>query len=264
MNKRIIAILTLAILTIGLLGGCAKENKVLKVSATSAPHAKMLEYIKGDLEKQGITLELKVVDDYNIHNRALHEKEVDANFFQHIPYLESQVAEFKYEIESLAKIHIEPMGIYSEKITALDELTEGSIIALPNDPSNESRALALLHRNGIIELNDVNNQAATILDINNNPKGIVFQEMEAAALPMVLQDVDCAVINTNFALQKGLSPTEDAIAIEDADSPYANILAIRKGEGDREDLKALSEALTSDKMKEFIEETYKGEIVPVF
>lgn len=264
MKKKIISILTLAIITVGLLGGCAKESKVLKVSSTSAPHAKMLEYIQGDLEKQGITLELKVVDDYNIHNRALHEKEVDANFFQHIPFLESQVAEFKYDIETFAKVHIEPMGVYSEKITSLDELKEGSIIALPNDSSNESRALALLHRNGIIELNDVNNQAATILDIKSNPKGIVFQEMEAAVLPMILQDVDAAVINTNFALQKGLSPTEDAIAIEDANSPYVNILAIRKGEEDREDLKALAEVLTSDKMKEFIEENYEGEIVPAF
>ncbi|NLK98944.1 MetQ/NlpA family ABC transporter substrate-binding protein [Defluviitalea saccharophila] len=262
--KKILSVLTLVLLTVGILGGCAKENKVLKVSATSAPHAKMLEYIKDDLAKQGITLELKVIDDYNIHNRSLHEKEVDANFFQHIPYMEAQMAEFGYELETLAKVHIEPMGIYSEKITSLDELKEGAVIALPNDPSNESRALALLHRNGVIELNDVNNQAATVLDIKNNPKNITFQEMDAAALPMVLQDVDCAVINTNFALQKGLSPTKDALAIEDADSPYVNILTIRKGDGNREDLKALAEALTSEKMKKFIEDNYNGEIVPVF
>jgi len=262
--KKIISVLTLVLLTIGILGGCAKESKVLKVSATSAPHAKMLEHIKDDLAKQGITLEIQVIDDYNIHNRSLNEKEVDANFFQHIPYMEAQMAEFGYDLEVLAKVHIEPMGIYSEKITSLDELKDGAVIAIPNDPSNEARALALLHRNGVIELNDVNNQSATVLDIKNNPKNITFQEMEAAALPMVLQDVDCAVINTNFALQKGLSPTKDAIAIEDADSPYVNILTIRKGEGNREDLKALADALTSEKMKKFIENNYNGEIVPVF
>ncbi|WP_058486673.1 MetQ/NlpA family ABC transporter substrate-binding protein [Defluviitalea phaphyphila] len=270
MNKKIIAILTLAILTIGILGGCSKEsneaeeNTVLKVSATSVPHAQMLEYIKDDLKEQGIELDIMVIDEYNTHNRALQEKEVDANFFQHIPFLEKQIAEFGYDLEVLAKVHIEPLGVYSEKVTSLDELEEGAVIAIPNDTSNEARALALLHNNGLIELNDVNDQTATILDIKNNPKGLVFQEMEAAALPMILQDVDAAVINTNFAIKAELSPTEDALAIEDANSPYVNVLVIRKGEADREDLKALAEALTSDKMKKYIEDNYNGEIVPVF
>lgn len=264
MKKALLFILLVGILGVSILSGCAGREKTLKVSATSVPHAEMLEYIKDDLEKQGIKLEIIVTDDYPIHNRSLAEKEVDANFFQHIPYMEAQIDEFGYEIEAIGKIHIEPMGMYSNKIKSLDELKENAVIAVPNDPTNEARALALLHKYGVIKLDDVTNMTATVLNIVENPKNIKIQEVAAEMLPRTLEDVDAAIINTNYALQADLNPMKDAIIIEDADSPFVNIVAARKGEGDREDLKALVEALTSDKMRAFIEEKYGGSIVPVF
>jgi len=264
MKKLLAILLVIGVLSVGFLTGCGQKEQTLKVSATSVPHAEMLEYIKDDLAEQGINLEIIVTDDYPIHNRSLAEKETDANFFQHMPYLEAQIKEFGYEIESIGKVHIEPMGLYSNTIKSLDELKENAVIAVPNDPSNEARALALLHRNGVIKLDDVENMEATVLNIVENPKNIQIQEVAAEMLPRTLEDVDAAVINTNYALQAGLNPTKDAIIIEDADSPYANIVAARKGEGDREDLKALVKALTSEKMKKFIEEHYGGSIVPAF
>lgn len=264
MKKLLTILLVIGLLSAGLLTGCGKGDQTLKVSATSVPHAEMLEYIKEDLAEQGINLEIIVTDDYPIHNRSLSEKETDANFFQHFPYMEAQIAEFGYEIESIGKIHIEPMGLYSRTIQSLDELKENAVIAVPNDPSNEARALALLHKNGVIKLDDVDNPEATALNIVENPKNIQIQEVAAEMLPRTLEDVDAAVINTNYALQAKLNPMEDAIIIEDADSPFVNIVAARKGEADREDLKALVKALTSDKMKKFIEENYGGSIVPAF
>ncbi|NLP45847.1 MAG: ABC transporter substrate-binding protein [Epulopiscium sp.] len=268
--KKIFKTTALSILFIfTLLGmvGCSKTtetNNKIKVAVTSVPHAEILEHIKPELEKQGIQLELTVTDDYNVHNRALAEKEVDANFFQHLPYLEEQIREFNYNIQEFGKIHIEPLGIYSKKITSLDELPDGATISIPNDPTNEARALALLHRNGLIEMNDLNNLSATIIDIKSNPKNFKFQEIDAAMLSRTLDDVEAAVINTNFALAAELNPANDALAIEDADSPYANVLTIRKGDENRKELQLLKEVLMSDLVKDFINEKYKGAIIPVF
>lgn len=260
-----ISILSALIFT-GVIGcgrGTGGSDKI-KVSVTSVPHAEILEHIQPELEKRGVTLELTVTDDYDVHNRALAEKEVDANFFQHSPFLEEQIEEFGYEIQEFGKIHIEPLGIYSKKITSLSNLSDGATISIPNDPTNESRALALLHRNGLIEMNDLNNLKATIIDIKSNPKNFKFQEIDAAMLSRSLDDVDAAVINTNFALAADLNPSDDALAIEDADSPYANVLTIRKGDENRKELQILKEVLTSDEVKDYINEKYEGAIVPVF
>ena len=247
--------------------GCGKsagEDDKIKVSVTSVPHAEILEHIQPELAERGVTVELTVTDDYNVHNRAVAEKEVDANFFQHSPFLEDQIQEFGYEIQEFGKIHIEPLGIYSKKITSLNDLPDGATISIPNDPTNEARALALLHRNGLIELSDLDNLSATIIDITSNPKNFKFQEIDAAMLSRSLDDVDAAVINTNFALAADLNPSDDALAIEDADSPYANVLTIRKGDENRKELQVLKEILMSDMVRDFINEKYEGAIVPVF
>ncbi|HHX60900.1 MAG TPA: MetQ/NlpA family ABC transporter substrate-binding protein [Epulopiscium sp.] len=265
--SKLTSILTLSALVLVGVVGCGKgkaDSGTLKVSVTSVPHAEIMEHIRPALEEKGIKLDLTVADDYNIHNRSLAEKETDANFFQHFPFLEDQIADFNYEIQEFGKIHIEPLGVYSKKYASLDELPDGATIALPNDPSNESRALALLHRNGLIEMTDINNLKSSILDIKANPKNIKFQEIDAAMLARTLDDVDASVINTNFALAADLNPTADALVIEDADSPYVNILTIRKGDENRKELKILQEVLMSDSVRDFINDKYKGAIVPVF
>ncbi len=259
--KKFIILLFCALLS---LTSCSKQEKTLKVAATASPHAEMLECIKSDLDKQGIDLEIIVVDDYNIPNRLLADGEVDANFFQHAPYLDSQVKMFHYPIQSLAKIHIEPMGVYSKKIHSLSDLQPKAIISIPNDPTNEARALALLHHNGIITLDDPDNVQASVLNITQNPKEITFVEMDAAMLPRTLQDVEASIIPTNFALQADLKPTKDALLREDSTSHYANIIAIRKGDETRPEIIALKQAMTSEKMRVLINEKYKGAIIPVF
>lgn len=264
---KLTTILTLSALVLVGVAGCGggkDKGETIKVSVTSVPHAEILEHIQPELEERGIKLELTVADDYDVHNRSLAEKEVDANFFQHIPFLEEQIADFDYEIQEFGRIHIEPLGLYSKKFASLEDLPEGATISIPNDPTNEARALALLHRNGIIQMNDLEDLKATIIDIKENPKNFKFEEIDAAMLPRTLDDVDASVINTNFALPAGLNPIEDALIIEDADSPNVNILTIRKGDENREELKILQEVLMSDSVKDFMNEKYKGAIVPVF
>jgi len=224
----------------------------------------MLEFIKPDLKSQGIEMEIIVTDDYNMPNRALASGEIDANFFQHIPFLDEQVKEFKYPIESIAKIEIEPMGIYSKRVHSLEDLKEGAIIAIPNDPTNEGRALLLLQSKGLITLDGPNELQATVVNIKSNLKRFKFIEADAAMLPRTLNDVDIAVINTNYALQAGLSPTTDAIALESKDSPYVNVLVARIADAERPDIVALKNAMTSDKMRHFILQTYKGAVLPAF
>ena len=244
--------------------GCkGHQEKQLKVAATSVPHAEILEFIQPAMEERGISLDIIVVDDYNIPNRALADKEVDANFFQHLPFLEAQIADFGYQLEPLVAVHIEPMGIYSKKISSIKNLKEGSSIAIPSDPSNEARALALLQQEGLISLNDKGTKT-TLLDIKENPLRLRFIEMDAPLLSRSLEDVDAAVINANFALSAGLSPKKDALTLENGQSRYANIVVVRKGDAERGDLQALKEALTSEKTRKFIEEHYRGAITPAF
>ena len=252
----------LLLFVVSLFCSCSKESgKKLKVAATAVPHAEMLEFVQPDLKEQGIDLQVMVVDDYNIPNRALSEKEVDANFFQHIPFLEQQKEAFHYKIDCFAKIHIEPMGIYSKKITSLADLKKGDKIAIPNDPTNEYRALALLQREGLIQINQAKH--ATVLNITHNPKQLKIEEIDAALLPRVIGEVAAAVIPTNFALQAKLNPTKDALALEGAESPYVNIIAIRTGDENDPRLQALKTAMLSDKMRSFILEKYQGAIIPV-
>jgi len=205
-----------------------------------------------------------VFDDYVQPNTALADGEIDANFFQHQPYLDNFNEERSLNLISLTKVHVEPLGLYSSSIKSIDELKDGSTIAIPNDATNNARSLLLLQSNGIIKLKDGGSITSSEMDVVENPKNIKFEAIEAAQLPRVLDDVDAAVINTNFAIPAGLNPIKDALIIEDGNSPYANILAIRQEDESREDLKELVDALNSEQVKKFIEEKYEGAIIPAF
>ncbi len=239
-----------------------KEGNKIVVGATAVPHSEILEVVKPILKEEGYELEVKVFDDYTLINTALDEGSIDANFFQHVPYLESTVEGQGYDLTYTSKVHIEPMGLYSKTVKSLDELKENSEVAIPNDPSNAARALKLLEENGVFKLKDVEQPGAK--DIAENPKNIKIQELDAAQIPVVLVDVDAAVINTNYALEAGLNPTKNAIAIESKNSPYANILAVRTPDKDSKAITALSKALNSEEVKNFINEKYDGSIVPAF
>ncbi|ABY93057.1 MetQ/NlpA family ABC transporter substrate-binding protein [Thermoanaerobacter sp. CM-CNRG TB177] len=278
MKKFLTTLLLLSLLTIFIAGCGTKQGPTsdkqtqnqgvskttIKVGATPVPHAQILNVVKPLLEKEGITLEIVEFTDYVQPNLKLAEKELDANYFQHIPYLEDFSKEHNLDLTYIAKVHIEPMGIYSQKIKNLSELKEGATIAIPNDATNGGRALLLLQSAGVIKLKPDAGIKATVNDIVENPKKIKISELEAATLPRVLSDVDAAVINTNYALEAGLIPTKDALFIESANSPYVNVLVVRKGDESRPELKKLAEALNSPEVKKFIEETYKGAVVPAF
>lgn len=244
--------------------GCSRggDEKTIKVGASSSPHAEILEVIKPQLEKEGYKLEIEVFDDYVLPNTALSEGSLDANFFQHVPYLEETIKEKGYKLTYTEKIHIEPMGLYTDKLKSIDQLKNGATIAIPNDATNEARALKLLADNNIIKVKD--GELITAKDITENPKNINIKAMNSEQLPSTLKDVDAAVINTNYAISSKLNPKKDTIAIESVDSPYANILACREDNKDSEKLKALSKALTSDEVKEFIEKKYNGSIISAF
>ena len=240
-----------------------QEKVVLKVGATPVPHAEILEFIKPDLEAQGIDLQIVSFTDYITPNSALEDGSLDANFHQHKPFLDSLKADKGYKLEPIATIHVEPIGLYSNKFKSIDELGEGAVIGIPNDPSNGGRALLLLEAENLIKLKDSSNLNATELDIVENPKNLKIKPLEAALLPRTLDDVDAAVINGNYALQAGLS-SNDALILEGAQSPYANILVVQESRVNDENLQKLKNALQSQKVKDFIQEKYKGEIVPAF
>jgi D-methionine transport system substrate-binding protein len=239
-----------------------EEGTALKVVASAVPHAEMLEFIKPDLRALGIDLNIIVLDDYNVPNRALAEKEADANFFQHLPYLKEQVRQFHFPIIDFAHVEIEPMGLYSRKFQSLSLIPERAKITLPNDPTNEARALVLLEKNGLIKLQK--HERATVIDIIENPHNFSFVEVDAVMLPRTLDDASAAVINANLALQAGLNPAKDALILEDKDSSFVNVLAIRKEDENSVPLKELKAALTSEKMRTFIMQKYKGAIIPAF
>lgn len=259
-----------------LLAGCGSDNTAsagssgkttITVGASPVPHAEILEQVKPLLEKEGIDLKIVEFTDYVKPNLALNDKELDANFFQHLPYLDKFDSEHNLSLQSAGKVHIEPMGIYSKTITDKDlnsVLPNGSKVAIPNDPSNGGRALLLLQKAGLITLKDPNNIYATKADIVSNPKNLEVVELEAAQLPRSLDDVAFAVINTNYALEAGLDPLKGALFLEDKDSPYANIVAIRKGDENRPEIQKLMKTLQSPEIKKFIEDKYKGAILPAF
>lgn len=242
----------------------AGKEVTLKIGATPVPHAELLEQIKPDLKEQGINLEIVEFNDYVQPNIALNDKELDANFFQHEPYLNDFIKEHKeVKLKNAGGVHIEPMGIYSKKIKNLSELEPGAIVSIPNDPTNGGRALLLLQKAGLLKLKDGANETATVQDIAENPKNLVIQEVEAAQLPRTLEDVTISIINTNFAMNAELNPVKDALFIEDKTSPYVNIVAVR-ADDNRDEIQKLLTALTSEKIKKFIDEKYKGAIVPAF
>lgn len=270
MSKHVLKYL-LFIILVGLLSlsliACKTNNdtqNTLKVGATPVPHAELLNLIIPDLEAQGITLEIVEFTDYVTPNLALNDGEIDANFFQHVPYMDSFSETHDLTLVSAGAIHVEPLGLYSETLTSLSDLTEGAVIAIPNDPTNEGRALLLLEANGLIVLDPDAGLEATENDIIENPNGLIFKPLDAAQLPRSLKDVAAAVINTNYALEANLNPSQDAIIIEGSESPYANIITVKPEFLNDDRLKALLEALQSDAVKTYIQETYKGAIVPAF
>lgn len=263
------------LLALGVLAaGCGGEKKeaaqgsdkkvVMKVGATPVPHAEILNEIKPLLAKEGIDLQIIEFTDYVKPNLSLNDKEIDANFFQHEPYLKKFAADRKLDLVNLVAVHIEPMGVYSKKLKDIKNVPDGAKVAIPNDPTNGGRALNILAKAGLIKLKDGVGIAATVGDIVENPKNLKITEAEAAMLPRTLDDVDLAVINSNFAMEAKLNPTKDALFIEPKDSPYANIVAVRKGDENRKDIQALKKALTSPEVKKFIEEKYKGAVIPAF
>ncbi len=238
--------------------------ETLTVAATAVPHAELLEFVKPQLAKGGVDLEIKVFTDYVQPNVQVAEKRLDANFFQHQPYLDEFNKSRGTQLVSVAGIHVEPFGAYSHKIADLDDLPNGANVVIPNDATNGGRALLLLAKAGIITLKPEAGITATPRDIADNPKRIRIRELEAATLPRVLNQVDLALINTNYALEAGLNPAEDALIIEGAESPYVNILVAREDNKDSPALQKLVKELQSDAVKAFIEEKYKGAVVPAF
>ena len=234
------------------------------IGATPVPHAEILEVAKASLEAQGYELEIKVFNDYVLPNKALADKDLDANFMQHEPYLREFNAMNGTRLEPVFGVHLEPMGAYSKSIKSLAELKDGDKIAIPNDPTNESRALDLLAKNGLIEL-DTKVKLRTPMDITKNPKNLKFVELEGATLPRALDEVSLAVINSNFALNANLNPKSDSIISEDAiNNPYSNIVVVRADEVYGKKASALKNAILSDEVKKFINEKYKGAVIPSF
>ena len=242
----------------------AHADETLTVAASAVPHAEILEFVKPTLAKEGVDLQIKVFNDYVQPNLQVAEKRMDANFFQHQPYLDEFNKGKGTDLVSVAKIHVEPFGAYSDKIKSLAELPDGATVALPNDATNEGRALLLLAKAGLITLKDPSSIIATPKDVVQNPKNLKFRELEAATLPRVLTQVDLTLINTNYALTAKLDPTKDALIIEGAESPYANILVARPDNKDSDAVKKLITALQSPEVKTFIAEKYKGAVVPAF
>lgn len=272
MKKKIVSalILALALTSAITLTGCGSkesDEKVIKVGATPAPHAEVLEVVKDKLAEEGYTLEIVEYNDYILPNRAVSEGEIDANYFQHISYLNNYNEENETDLVSAGSIHYEPFALYPGKTASIDSLADGAKIAVPNDGTNEGRALKLLEAEGLIELDPDAGFLATKLDIVKNPKNLEIVEMEAAQLPRVLTDVDMAVINGNYAIDAGLN-LSDAIAVEADDSEaaeaYANVVAVKKGNENSDKIKALVAALQSEEVRKFMEETYGGAVVPLF
>lgn len=270
--KKTIAII-LALVLILSFAACQKKTakaNTLKVGASITPHAEILREAAKLLEKEGITLEVVEYTDYVQPNLAVEDGSLDANYFQHTPYLDTFNAENNTHIVSVGAIHYEPFGIYGGRVKALSDLPDGAKIGVPNDGSNETRALLLLQQEGIIKLKDGVNASsnATKLDVVENPKNIDIVEMEAAQVPKALGDLDFGVINGNYALQNGLNAGTDALAIEDPSGSgaqtYANVLCVKEGNEKNEAVQALFKALTSPEVKEFINNKWQGAVVPIF
>lgn len=267
MKKKLIALFSAAVLTAGFLTGCGSENddKTITVAATAVPHAEILEQAKPILEAQGYTLEIKVFSDYVQPNNVVEAGEFDANYFQHIPYLESFNEEQGTHLVNAGGIHYEPFGLYPGKESDLANI-EGATIAVPNDTTNEARALLLLQDNGYLTLKDGVGLTATKLDIVDNPYNIEIVELEAAQIPRNLVDVSFGIMNGNYAMEAGYTVSENALLYESAESDaaatYVNVIAVKEGNENSEKIKALVDVLKSDEIKDYINETYNGGVIP--
>ena len=242
----------------------AQAAETLTVAASPVPHAEILEFVKPTLAKEGVDLKVKVFTDYVQPNVQVAEKRLDANFFQHQPYLNEFNKAKGTHLVSVAGVHIEPLGAYSSKFKALADLPGGATVVIPNDATNGGRALLLLDKAGLIKLKDSTNILSTVKDIAENSKGLKFRELEAATIPRVLTQVDLALINTNYALEAKLDPSKDALTIEGKDSPYVNILVAREDDKNSDAMKKLVAALHTPEVKAFILEKYKGAVLPAF
>ncbi|MGW6382580.1 MetQ/NlpA family ABC transporter substrate-binding protein [Peribacillus butanolivorans] len=270
----LVTILTVFLLVLGACGndeqtssqskGDKDEEVTLKISAASIPHAEILEYIAPDLERQGVKLDVVISTDGIQTNQQTADKELDANFFQHTPYLEQVNKDSGLNLVNVKGVHIEPFGVYSKKIKSIGELSDGAKVAVPKDPVNFSRALQLFAANNIIELDSSKSGDYTIEDITKNDKKIEFIPVDSPLLVHSLDDVEASAINTNYALEGGLKPLDDALIIEGKDSPYVNILVARPDNKDDKAIQKLANALTTEKVKEFILDKYEGAVVPAF
>lgn len=270
-----IALASAGILAAGLLSACGSEKSAapatsaagkevtLKVGASPVPHAEILNAVKDQLKKDGVNMEIIEFTDYVQPNLALNDKELDANYFQHKPYLDQFCKDRGLSLVSVGNVHLEPMSVYSSKYKDLAELPDGAHVAIPNDPTNGGRALLVLQSAGLIKLNEGAPITATPQDIAENKKNLQFSELEAPQLPRSLEDADIAVINMNFALEAKLDPAQ-AIYTESKDSPYANIVAVRAGDESRPEIQKLMKALQSQQVKDFLQEKYKGAIIAAF
>lgn len=293
MKKKVLATILAGLLAVSALAGCGgteqeapaaesageetagEENageesgetlKVIKVAASATPHAEILEAAKPLMEAEGYELEITIFDDYVLPNEVVESGEMDANYFQHIPYLESFNEEKGTHLVDAGDIHYEPFGIYPGTKKSLDEIADGDVIAVPNDTTNEARALLLLQDNGLITLKDGAGLTATVNDIVENPHNLEIQELEAAQVARVVEEVAYVVLNGNYALQAGYSVAKDSIAYEKSDSEaaktYVNLIAVKEGNENNEEIQALVEVLKSDEIKKFINDTYDGSVIP--
>ena len=267
--KKIIALTLALVLALGLVAcGSKTDDKTITVAASSTPHAEILAVAKEVLAKDGWTLNVTEYADYVVPNNVVEDGEMDANYFQHQPYLDTFNAENGTHLVTVAAIHYEPFGIYAGQKSAIADLAAGDKIAVPNDGSNRARALLLLEQEGIIVLKEGAGMEATVLDIAENALGLEIYEMEAAQIAGVLDSVAMGVINGNYALAAGLNAGTDAIAVEDAESisatTYANILCVKEGNENSEKIQALKNALLSEEVKTYINNTYSGAVVPIF
>lgn len=267
-------LLSVSALTLGACGtdsdstsGSNGENKELVVGASNVPHAEILEQAKPLLEEKGIDLVIETYQDYILPNEDLENGDLDANYFQHVPYLESQIADHGYDFENAGGIHIEPIGVYSKKYDSLEELPKGASILISNSVADHGRILSMLEAEGLITLAEgIDKTKAEVKDIVDNPKDLQFEaEYEAALLVQLYENEegDAVLINSNYAIDAGINPLEDSIAIENTESPYVNIIAVQSGNEDNEEIKALVEVLTSKEIQDFILEEWGGSVVPV-
>ncbi len=244
----------------------AGETITLRVGATPVPHAEILQYIRDNLAADaGLDLQIVEFTDYVQPNIALNDGQIAANYFQHVPYMEDFGAQRGIDLVDVAPVHVEPLGVYSQSVQSLEEVPDGAVVAIPNDAVNAGRALQLLQENGLLTLREGVATAATVRDIEENTKNLQIRELEAAQLPRALPDVSLAVINGNYALEAGLTPSEDALALESGENnPYANVLTVLSGHENDPGIQELAELLNSEQVREFIEERYQGSVIPAF